>query len=152
MECQNSLFRHFQTSSGIFKNIQWCWVILRYINAYWGIFRHYWGIWSSNKTYLALWVILVYTNVPTMSYLEAEASSKACQTCKMIMHIQSPDHSQNNLFKHFQRYLGIFRDMMHIQPLSKTHNYGEQKRPALPFLKSKKMSWFWKERLWMGPS
>ena len=72
-----------------------------------------------------------------MSYLEAEASSKACQTCKMIMHIQSPGHSQNNLFKHFQRYLGIFRDMMHIQPLSKTHNYGEQKRPGLPFLKSK---------------
>ena len=25
-----------------------------------------------------------------LAYLEAEASSKACQTCKMNMHIQSP--------------------------------------------------------------
>ena len=29
----------------------------------------------------------------------------------MIMHIQSPWHSQDSLLKHFQEYLGIFRDI-----------------------------------------
>ena len=27
----------------------------------------------------------------TLAHLEPQASSKACQTCKMVRHIQSPD-------------------------------------------------------------
>ena len=46
-----------------------------------------------------------------LAYLEPKASSKACRICKMIMHIKEPWHSENYLFKHFQGYLGIFRNI-----------------------------------------
>ena len=45
-----------------------------------------------------------------LAYLEPEASSKACWTCKMIMHILSQWHSQKSLFKNFQGYSEIFRE------------------------------------------
>ena len=45
----------------------------------------------------------------TLAYLKPEASSKACQIYYDQVHSE-PWHSQNSLFKHFQGYLGIFRD------------------------------------------
>ena len=74
----------------IFRKIQPYSGILRDIKAYWGIFTCYWR-WSHNQTYSEVCVTLPYTIVPysEMSYLEPEASSKACQTYKMSMHVQS---------------------------------------------------------------
>ena len=45
-----------------------------------------------------------------MPYLELEALPKARRICKMIMHIQSPCIAEE-FFKHFHRYLEIFRDI-----------------------------------------
>ena len=59
-----------------------------------------------------------------LAYLEPEGSSKACRTCKMILHIQIPGTVG---------YLGIFRD---IDPYSATLT-GAQ---PCPFLKIKKRS------------
>ena len=68
------------------------------------------------------------------TYLKPKAFSKSCQTCKMIMH----SHSQNVLFKHFQRYLGILRDIdVYSVTFTGTHLGGEG-RPPLPFLEIKK--------------
>ena len=44
----------------------------------------------------------------TLAYLEPDASTKACRTCKIIMHIYGPDIVRS-LFKHFQGYLGVLR-------------------------------------------
>ena len=47
-------------------------------------------------------------------------------------------HSQNVLFKHFQRYLGILRDIdVYSVTFTGTHLGGEG-RPPLPFLEIKK--------------
>ena len=63
------------------------------------------------QTYSELCVTLAYTNyVIYLAYLEPETFSNACQTHKMIRH-SKPWHRQNSWFKHFQRYLWIFRDI-----------------------------------------
>ena len=95
------------------------------IKAYWGIF---WHIWES--TYLRIPCIYKRAIFRALGYLE-QASPKACRTCKMIMHVQSPGTVRtvySSIFKDFQAYLGI---LMHNQP----HSQG-----ALPclFWKSKK--------------
>ena len=66
----------------------------------------------------------------TRAYLEPKASSKACQTCKMIMHNSEP---RKSLFKHFQRYLATFRN---IDAYSATFTNGKLGRrgEASPFL------------------
>ena len=68
----------------------------------------------------------------TLAQLDLEASSKAYRTGKMIKHSQNnPWHSQNNLFKHFQRYLGW---SMHINPHSLgCNNQGSQQFCILIF-------------------
>ena len=43
------------------------------------------------QIYLELCVIYNGATFRTLAYLEPAASSKVCQTRKMIMHIQSPD-------------------------------------------------------------
>ena len=138
---QNSLFEHFQTYSRIFNQIQPCSGILRNIRAYWGIFKHYWGIWSHNQEYSELCVTpdpCIYNRdiSTTLAYLESEAPSKACRICKMIMPcIYSGSwHSQNSLFKHFQRHLGI---LMHTQPHSHVLNLGKGGGLHCLFFKSK---------------
>ena len=46
----------------------------------------------------------IYTTFWTLAYLEPKVSTEACQTCKMIMHIQSP-----GIIKTV--YSNIFRDI-----------------------------------------
>ena len=99
--------------SGIFRHIQGHWAILPYsgtlrdIKTYSGIFSHYWGILSHIQKYLELNVTLGFATVP---YSELETSSKACRTCKMTRHIQSPGITRT-LCNHFQGYSVIFRDI-----------------------------------------
>ena len=67
-----------------------------------------------------------------LAFLEPEASSKICQTCKMI---QSPGMLKtvySSIFKDIQTYSGI---LMHIQPHSQMRNQRGERRPPLPFLK-----------------
>ena len=48
-----------------------------------------------------------------MAYLEPKASSKACRTCKMIMHIQSPNIVKTvhlNIFKDIDAYSGTITE------------------------------------------
>ena len=46
-----------------------------------------------------------------------------------------PWHSQNSLFKHFQEYLGIFRNIDTYSARLTGAQVGEEERPSLPFLK-----------------
>ena len=85
--------------SDIFRHIEG-------IKAYWMIFSYYWGIWSHNHTYSKLCVTLAYTNVsePLLTQVLIKASSKACQTCTMIMYFQSPVIVRilSRIFRHIQ--------------------------------------------------
>ena len=57
-----------------------------------------------------------------LSYLEPEASSKPCQTCKVTMHIQSPGIAStafSSIFMNIYAYSGI---LMVIQPYSQALN------------------------------
>ena len=73
----------------------------------------------------------------TLAYLEPEASSKICRTCKMIMHIQSK-HSQNSSFKHFQGCIGIFRNIDAYSATLTGVQPGGKGRSPLPFLNIEK--------------
>ena len=65
--------------------------------------------------------------------LEPKASSKTCQTCRMIR------HSQNSLLKHFQGYSGIFKDIdAYSATLAQVGGSGEA--TLTHFLKSKKVT------------
>ena len=62
----------------------------------------------------------------TLGYLEPEASSKACKTCKMI----KPWYIQNSLFKHFQGYSGMFKDIdAYSATLTGAQLVGEERLP-----------------------
>ena len=74
----------------------------------------------------------------TLAYQEPEASSKSCETCKMIMNIQSTGIVRtvySNIFKEILGYSGI---MMQIQPLFQTLNQRRKGKPLLLFLKIKR--------------
>ena len=47
----------------------------------------------------------------TLAHLETQASSKSCRTCKNDQGHSQPWHSQSSLFKYFQGYLGMFREI-----------------------------------------
>ena len=61
------IFRYIQIHSAIFSHVK--------VKAYSGIIEAF----SS-----------IFRHIRTLAYLEPEASSKVCQTCKMIRDIQSP--------------------------------------------------------------
>ena len=99
-----------QRHSAIFNQVLGCWGTLRHIEAYSDITEAY----GSNQIYLEFCIILAYTTVPcseTLAYLEMEVSSKACRTCKMIMHIQSPGIARtvySSIFKDIYAFSSIF--------------------------------------------
>ena len=64
----------------------------------------------------------------------------------MIRYIQSTWHSQNSLFKYFQGYLRIFRDIDAYLVTLTVAQLGWRGRPPLPFFwKLKKVQWFSKK-------
>ena len=67
----------------------------------------------------------------TMAYLEPEASSKVCGTYGD--HLNSElQHSQNSLFKHFQGYLDLFKDISVYSPTLTDAKLGREGRPPCP--------------------
>ena len=118
---------------------------MRDIKVYWGIFRYYWGILSHIQTYSELCATLAYT---TMPYFEPwliqnpDASSKTCQTCKIITHFQNPGIVRtvySSIFKDIHRYSWI------LMPHSATFaGVPLGASPAL-FWKLRKVSWFSKK-------
>ena len=99
--------------SGIFRHIQWHSAILSHFQTYWGTLRHveaHSGIIEAIFRILCNPYIYKCGILKTLTHLEPKASAKACWTCKMTRHIQSPGIVRT-LCKHFQGYLGIFRDI-----------------------------------------
>ena len=67
----------------------------------------------------------------TMAYLEPEVSSKVCGTYGD--HLNSElQHSQNSLFKHFQGYLDLFKDISVYSPTLTDAKLGREGRPPCP--------------------
>ena len=105
------LFWHLQAHSGAFSNTQPSSGILRHIQAL---------LWH-NVPYSYIFRILCPSLhnraiFRTMAYVEPEASSEACQICKMIRHIQSHDINRtvySSTFKDIYGYSGVLMD---IQP------------------------------------
>ena len=101
--------------SGTFRNIQPCSSISRQIKAFiQALMRH-------TEQFLDLFRTLcnpcIYnrTIFRTLAYLEIKASSKTCQICKMISHIQSSGivtTVYSSIFKDLQVYSEI---LLHIQ-------------------------------------
>ena len=124
--------------------------ILRDIKAYWGIFRHYWGLWSHNQTYLELCITLTYT---TMAYPEPWLIWKLRHLQKPVKHVRwlahsEPWHSQNSLFKHFQGYLHIIRDIDAYSVKLTDAQVRGRGEASCGLFDSKKVSWVWKVPLW----
>ena len=110
--------------SGIFRHIQGHSAIKSYVQTYCSIFRHYWGVRRHYQTYSELCITLAYTTVP---YLEPWLIQNPSHLQKSVKHVRydhansGPQHSQNSLFRQFQGYLGIFRDIdAYSAPLSGT--------------------------------
>ena len=104
----SGIFSCIQKHSAMFRHFEGHQTILR-------SFRHYWGILCHFQKYSGLCVTLAYA---TMAYLESEASSKACSTCKMIRHIWSPGIVRTIYSNIFKDIYGYLETLMHIQPHS----------------------------------
>ena len=75
-------------------------------------------------------------------YLEPQASSKVCRTCKIIR------QSQSSISKHFQRDLGIFRDTDAYSATLTGAQLGERGEASPAFFENRKNSSdFWKKGL-----
>ena len=75
----SNIVRHIQRYSAIFSHVQALWETLRHTEPYSDIFR-------------SLCSACIYNHVifRTLAHSQPKASSKACQTYKMIRHIHSP--------------------------------------------------------------
>ena len=123
------IFRHVQAYFTM-KHIQ---ALLRHIELYSDIFRTLCKHCIYNHT---IFRILTYLN---QNASEPEASSKVCQTCKMIMHIQNPDIVGTV-------YSSIFGDIdAYSVTLIGMQLQGRVEVSPVLFKKSKKVSWFWKK-------
>ena len=71
----------------------------------------------------------------TLTHLESEASSRACRTCKITRHIQSPN-IYRTLCKRFQGYLRVFRDTDPYSPYSPVWTRGKGAGLSFFFLKN----------------
>ena len=80
------IFRPIQSHSAIFSHVKAYWGTLRHTEAYLGIIEAYGAI---IKIFGTLRDPCMYNCAlfRTLAYLEAKASLKSCQTCKMIMHV-----------------------------------------------------------------
>ena len=79
-----------------------------------------------------------------------ESSSKACQICKMIMHIQSPSIIRtvcSSIFRVFRLAQGYWYIFSHIHRTHRCATGGIRGGPPLLFLKSKKCPDFEKKGL-----
>ena len=109
--------------------------MLRHIEAYSGIDAH-WVIFRHIRNYC---VTLEYMTAifKTLAHLEPQASSKACQTCKMVRHIQSPDIEW--LIQAFSRLIRDIQGCWCIFSHIYRHPTREEaKPPLLYFLKFEK--------------
>ena len=109
--------------SNIFRHIQRYWAIFIHVQAFWGTLRHT-EAYSDHEAYCAIFrhsevsAAIAYI---TMSYSEPWHIHDLRHLQKLVKCIRwsgiflEPWHSQNNLLKHFQEYLGI---LMHSQPHS----------------------------------
>ena len=95
----SDISRNIQGHSAIFCHVQAYCTILRQSEAYSGIIETY-------EDLIGAWrncCIYNHSIFRTLAYLKPEASSKACRTCKMIMHIHTPLHRTvySSIFKDF---------------------------------------------------
>ena len=143
----SDISRNIQGHSAIFCHVQAYCTILRQSEAYSGIIETY-------EDLIGAWrncCIYNHSIFRTLAYLKPEASSKACRTCKMIMHIHTPCIEQFT-----QAFSRIFQWTPKILTFSirntilsfKSILYGL----PCPFWKSKKVSWFLTERSLLCPS
>ena len=117
------------------------------------MFRHYGGVWSHNQKYSELFGYSeIFGNIRnpciynraifrTLAYLEPKASSKACRTCKMIMHIQSPGIVRtiySSIFKDIYAYSEILILRYIFSHIHRRSVNGERGGLPCPFLKIKK--------------
>ena len=72
--------------------------------------RHYWGVWSHNQIPNKFCVTLAYKTVP-YSELGLFRTWGIFKSLPNMYDNSETWHSQNSLFKQFQWYLGIFRDI-----------------------------------------
>ena len=123
-------FSHTQLYSAILRRIQ---ALLRHIEPYLDIIRT-----------LRNLCIYNYVIFRTLTHIEPEALQKP------VKHVRSRYSgswlSPNSLFKHFQGYLGIFRDIDAISATLTGVQLGGGEASPVIFWKSKKVSWFWEKR------
>ena len=96
----------------------------------------YWGIWSHHQTYSEFCVTLAYTIVP---YSEPWLILNSRHLQKPVKHerlsgILETWHSKKSLFKHFQGYLGLFRDIDAYSATLTGHTQLERRGEASPAL------------------
>ena len=120
-----------QTFSVLFEDIQGYSGIFGYVQAYRGTFRHieaYSGVIEAYRAVVRhIWkrkpcICNQPCHIQKPGLFTLEASSKAYQTYKMSMHIQSPGIVRtvySSIFKDTQLYSGI---LTHMQPHSQAHN------------------------------
>ena len=133
---KKSLFWHFQAYWRTFRTIQLCSGILRAL-------RH-------NETFIhiepcsdilrTLCNACIYNSaiLKNLTYFKPWASSKACETCKMIRHIQSPDIVRTGCSSSFKDIWGYSGILMHIQSHSEARNQGEGGNLHCLFCKNQK--------------
>ena len=126
-----------QKFSGIFRNIQQysAMFVQRGIKAYWDIqalLKHIEPYSDILRTLRNPW-IHNHALFRTLAHLESEASSKACQTCKMMRNIQSPVIVRIVFSSFFNDIQGSSEMLMPIQPHSQAYKLGEGESFPLPF-------------------
>ena len=94
------IFRNIQGNSSIFSHVHIYWKILQHIEEYSDIIEAYGTIIRPIQTLHNPYVYNRGT-VRTLAYLEPKVSSKSCQACKIVNHIQGPGIKtvNSNIFK-----------------------------------------------------
>ena len=169
LHSQKSILRHIPGHSAIFTHVPAYWGPLRHIEAYLGITDVYGEIIRTlcNHCIYRTYVHAIFRT----GLFRTRCIFKSLSTMSDVHAYSEPWHSQNSLFRHFQKYLDIYRDIDAYSAtltdaqlqwrggywciFSHTHRRstpGERRGIHCPFWKSKKVSWFWRERPWLCPS
>ena len=98
--------------SGTFRNIQPCSGILRDNEGYWGIFRHYWGVRATIRHNYSAWPLHRQSrHIQNSGLFRTEGIFKSLPNTSDKHAYSEAWHSQDSLFNHFRRHLGILRDI-----------------------------------------
>ena len=149
----SDIFRHIQGHSAYVSHGQAYRRTFRPIEAYLGIVEAYLAIFRHIQNYVNP-CIYNFGLLKTLLHLEPKAATKACWTCEMIRHIQSPRLSEQFI----QSFSTVLRDIQEYWCIfSHTHRCAIRGRVSWsglpqPFWKSKKVPWFWIKRPWLCPS